>query len=157
MINTEKMSGPAKFVADLINGFTTGKLDGRHIALIFVVGFALLSLFLSERNRTTPRDAKVEAAESKFGTKPSTSEWDGSVRPVKEYILQTAKNPDSVVFEEWSKVFYDKKSGWVVRVTYRGQNSFGGNTREMNWFVIRNGVVVEVKQGDYYKRDNSTE
>ncbi|MEI7880325.1 MAG: hypothetical protein WCI95_05575 [bacterium] len=157
MSNTEKTSGPVKLIDDLINGFLTGKLDGRHIALIFVVGFALLSMYLSNREKTTPRNPEVEAAEIQFGTRPSTSEFDGSVRPVKEYILQTAKNPDSVVFEEWSKVFYDKKSGWVVRVTYRGQNSFGGNTREMNWFVIRNGAVVEVKQGDYYKRDYGSE
>jgi hypothetical protein len=34
---------------------------------------------------------------------------------------------------------------------FRAKNGFGGYNREEKWFVIQNGVVVDMKDVDAYK------
>jgi len=87
---------------------------------------------------------------AKFGEPPQNSAWDGSVRCVKDYLKVVAKDPDSLRYENWSKPYYSE-DGWLVKCDYRAKNSFGGYVREVKWFVIRHGIVVDVKDLDAYK------
>ncbi len=102
------------------------------------------------------KDLTVSVAEiraervARFGEPPYSSAWDRSVSCVERYLRMAAKDPDSLVFENWSEVFYSE-DGWVVRCDYRAKNSFGGYERAANWFVIRQGRVVEVKDANAYE------
>ncbi len=87
---------------------------------------------------------------AKFGEPPQNSAWDGSVRCVKDYLKAVAKDPDSLRYENWSKPYYSE-DGWLVKCDYRAKNSFGGYVREVKWFIIRHGIVVDVKDFDTYK------
>ncbi len=95
----------------------------------------------------------VAQREAKFGPTPEQSSWDNSVSVVKRYLRDVAKDPSSLKFESWSKVYFNENDGYVVKCVFRGKNSFGGYTRETSWFVIRNGQVVEVKAADAYVFD----
>ncbi len=88
---------------------------------------------------------------SNHGEKPVSSGYDGSVSCVKKYLKRVMKNPDSLKCDNWSKIYRDKKNGWVVRCTYRGRNSTGGYVKGTGWFVIRRNHVVEVKPANAYK------
>lgn len=78
------------------------------------------------------------------GEKPLQNELDGSVKIVKDYIKENAKNPESVKFIEWSKVT-DAGENWAVRCKYEGKNSLGAVVTENMWFYIQNSQVVKVK------------
>jgi len=98
---------------------------------------------------------KAEEEENKkrlarFGPPPENSAWDGSVGCVKEYLKAIAKDPDSLKFGNWSKVFYSN-DGWIVLCDWRAKNSFGGYVRSVNWFVIRYNRVIAMKSGDHYR------
>jgi uncharacterized protein YgiM (DUF1202 family) len=88
---------------------------------------------------------------SDHGEKPVSSGYDGSVSCVKRYLKREMKDPDSLKCDNWSKIYRDKKNGWVVRCTYRGENSSGGYVKGTSWFVIRRNHVVEVKPANAYK------
>jgi len=81
----------------------------------------------------------------KFGEPPQNSAWDGSVKCVKDYLKAIAKDPDSLKYESWSEPYYSEE-GWIVRCNYRAKNSFGGYEREIKYFLIRHGAVVEILQ-----------
>ena len=87
---------------------------------------------------------------AKFGEPPQNSAWDGSVGCVKDYLKSVANDPDSLRYENWSKPYYSE-DGWLIKCDYRAKNSFGGYAREVKWFVIRHGIVVDVKDLDTYK------
>lgn len=95
----------------------------------------------------------VAQREAKFGKSPEQSSWDNSVSIVKRYLRDVAKDPGSLEFDSWSKIYFNENDGYVVKCVFRGKNSFGGYTREANWFVIRHGQVVEVKAADAYVFD----
>lgn len=95
----------------------------------------------------------VAQREAKFGPTPEQSSWDNSVSIVKRYLREIAKDPGSLKFESWSKIYFNENDGYVVKCVFRGKNSFGGYTREANWFVIRHGQVVDVKAADAYVFD----
>ncbi|MHB9070760.1 MAG: hypothetical protein ACYC54_10390 [Sedimentisphaerales bacterium] len=90
-----------------------------------------------------------QAREAKFGACPSQSSFDMSVRCVKDYLKRVAHDPDSLKFERWSNVYYND-DGWTVRCEYRGKNAFGAYVRNVNWFVIQHGQVIEMADGNKY-------
>lgn len=92
----------------------------------------------------------IAQREEKFGKCPIKSGSNGSVRVVKEYLRSVAKDPDSLQYDKWSPVYYNESDGWTVFCDYRAKNSFGGYTRDANWFVIRHGRVVAVEDADMY-------
>lgn len=92
----------------------------------------------------------IAQREAKFGKYPENSSWDGSVRCVEEYLKNMANDPDSLKFEEWSKVYYNENDGWVVYCVYRGKNAFGVYIKAANWFVIQHSQVVDMKEADAY-------
>jgi len=63
-------------------------------------------------------DAKKASGEHCF------SSWDGSVYALKEGVKQAMRNPDS--FDHASTTYSRKGKLLEVRMTYRGQNGFGG-------------------------------
>lgn len=85
-----------------------------------------------------------EMKQTAVGTKPEQSEFDGSVKIVKDYIKSKAKDASSIDFLEWSKVSQlgDK---WIVRCKYKGTNSFGAVVTENYWFYIQDNKVVDSK------------
>jgi len=104
------------------------------------------------------QERKVQEAEmvrqkriARFGEPPVNSAWDGSVRCVKEYLKEIARDPDTVKFEKWGKVSYNEQDGWLVWCQFRGKNAFGGYVRDINWFVIRHGRVVAMKDFNTYQ------
>jgi endonuclease YncB( thermonuclease family) len=103
------------------------------------------------QSHATRKEKAMARKKSDHGKKPVSSGRDGSVSCVKKYLKQVTKDPDSLKCDNWSKIYRDKKNGWVVRCTYRGKKSFGGYARSTNWFVIRHSKVVEVKPADAYK------
>lgn len=85
-----------------------------------------------------------------FGAAPVRSSWDGSYRPVRQYLLQVANDPDSIEIDGCTGV-YHTDDGWLVGCDYRGRNAFGGMIRQSNWFTIRDGRVVEMHAASAYK------
>lgn len=101
------------------------------------------------------KEEEVELARqrriARFGDPPVNSPWDGSVRCVKEYLKEIARDPDSLKFEKWGKVAYSDEDGWLVWCQFRGKNAFGGYVRNIKWFVIRQGRVVVMKDFAAYR------
>ncbi len=85
-----------------------------------------------------------EMKQTAIGTKPEQSELDASVKIVKDYINNNAKDASSIEFLEWSKVTQFGEN-WIVRCKHKGTNSFGAIVTENNWFYIQNGKVVNTK------------
>jgi len=89
------------------------------------------------------REMKVAQGE---GEKPLQSAWDGHVTEVERYIKQTANDPSSLEFLEWSPITA-VDGYWVVKCKYKGSNAFGGIVTNTTWFYIKNGQVEKTKQG----------
>ena len=108
-----------------------------------------------EKKARLKREAEARKARerrvARFGNPPENSAWDGSVRCVKDYLKQIARDPDSLKFEKWGTVTYNDDAGWLVWCQYRGKNAFGGYIRNVNWFVIRHNRVIEMKEFSAYR------
>ena len=85
-----------------------------------------------------------EMKQTAIGAKPEQSELDASVKIVKDYVKDNAKDASSIDFLEWSKVS-SLGDNWVVRCKYKGTNSFGAVVTENIWFYIQNNKVVDTK------------
>ena len=88
---------------------------------------------------------------ARFGPAPKRSSWDGSVYEVKQYLKKVANDPESIDIQNCTDIYYDKKEGWLVACEYLGNNAFGGRVRNANWFVIRHGRVIAMKDINAYK------
>ena len=86
----------------------------------------------------------------RFGPIPRASEWDGTYREVKDYLRQVANDPDRLKIDACTPV-YHVETGWLVGCDYRGANAFGGMVRASNWFIIRQGRVVQMKEASAYR------
>lgn len=108
------------------------------------------------RKERAAKEASAEAAAraerlAYFGEKPVGSAWDGSYRVVKDYLKSAARDPDSVEIDSCTGVL-EAQEGWVVGCDWRARNGFGGMNRESNWFVVRQGRVVEMKSAGAYRQ-----
>lgn len=101
----------------------------------------------AERRR---RNATAAERRRRFGAPPQASAWDGTYREVKNYLRRVANDPESIEIDECTGVYHSDE-GWLVGCDYRGRNAFGGMIRQSNWFVIRNGTVVAIKDADTYR------
>jgi hypothetical protein len=73
------------------------------------------------------------------------SPYDGSVSPVKYWLREHLKDPDSVQYIDWSNVKTLDDGQHAVLVKYRAKNSFGGYVIEQRLFVLDSkGVVAKV-------------
>lgn len=102
---------------------------------------------LSEQKASARKKQQERLA--KFGEMPTASAWDGSYVEVKDYLKQVANDPKSIDMAGCTKV-YLTDGGWVVGCDYRGKNAFGGVVRNSNWFTIRHGRVVKMKDASAY-------
>lgn len=102
----------------------------------------------AEQKQAEEKHKKLEAT---IGKQPTKSAFNGSVRIVKEYIEKIAKDPGSINYVSWSEISYNESDGWLVKVVYRGKNSFGGYVVNCNWFVIKFGIVSAMKSCDAYQ------
>jgi len=101
-------------------------------------------------NRLRQQQAVEQDRLRRFGPVPQASAWDGTYREVKDYLQQVANDPDRLKMEACTPV-YHVANGWLVGCDYRGANAFGGTIRQSNWFIIRNGRVVEMKESSAYR------
>jgi len=84
-----------------------------------------------------------------FGKSPVKSAWDGSYRPVKNYLGIVMHDPDSLDIVGCTDVFYNK-NGWLVGCIYRGNNAFGAKIKNAHWFLIRQNTVVKQFDSDAF-------
>jgi hypothetical protein len=85
-----------------------------------------------------------EMKQTAIGAKPKQSELDASVKEVKDFIKEKAKDASSIEYLEWSKVS-SLGDNWIVRCKYKGTNSLGAFVTENVWFYIQNNKVVDTK------------
>ncbi len=87
-----------------------------------------------------------------LGKSPVKSAWDGSYRPVKNYLEIVMHDPDSLDLVGCTDVYHNKK-GWLVGCVYRGNNAFGAKFKNAHWFLIRQNAVVKQFEADAFKWD----
>jgi len=104
----------------------------------------------SFNSRIRQRDAADQDRIRRFGPVPQASAWDGTYGEVKNYLSQVVNDPDRLKMGACTPV-YHVANGWLVGCDYRGSNAFGGIIRQSNWFIIRQGRVVEMKDGSAYR------
>ena len=72
------------------------------------------------------------------------SSWDGSIKPVVAYVKENMKNPAS--FEHVKTNWFirtDAENQYIVRMRYRGTNSFGAVvTEDVEVIVGQNGEIL---------------
>jgi len=85
-----------------------------------------------------------EMYQTAVGEKPEQSELDGSVKIVKNFIKENAKDASSIEFLEWSKVS-SLGQNWIVRCKHKGTNSFGAMVTENSWYYIQDNKVIKTK------------
>ena len=95
-----------------------------------------------ERMRKDEGQAKT-ITHPEAGPKPEQLE-DGVVPELDRRIRRWLKDPDSLIYEGWSPVTLARSPGgnpaWLVTVTYRAKNSYGGytgNKSETYWYDAR--------------------
>lgn len=101
-------------------------------------------------NQIRQRDAAEQDRSSRFGPAPQASAWDGTYREVKDYLRETMNDPSSLEGLECTKVYHVER-GWLVGCNYRGRNAFGGMIRQANWFIIRQGRVIDMLPYSAYR------
>jgi hypothetical protein len=101
-------------------------------------------------NRIRRQDAAAQDRIRRFGPAPEASAWDGTYREVKDHLERVMNDPESLKMNGCTKV-YDIEDGWLVGCDYRGRNACGGMIRQSNWFIIRRGRVVEMKDASAYR------
>lgn len=94
------------------------------IVAIFVVLLIIANQSSKQDEPSNPTHAVVE-----------NSQWDGSVRQVKDWLKGHLRDPDSLEYIEWSPVVKDGE-GYTVRVKYRAKNGFGGYEVEERVFSL---------------------
>jgi hypothetical protein len=99
------------------------------------------------RNREQRADDEKKAAYiKKYGEKPINPEG-----RVKEYLETIAKDPTSVKILNISDVYINDQSGYLVQAKWMAKNSFGANLSSVNWFIISNNRVIDMKDFDAFK------
>ena len=101
-------------------------------------------------NRIRQRDAAEHDRIRQFGPVPQASAWDGTYHEVEEYLRDRVNDPDKFKMDACTPV-YHVATGWLVGCDWRGANGFGAIMRQTNWFIIRQGRVVEMKEANAYR------
>jgi hypothetical protein len=107
--------------------------------LVIVAIFVALMIFANKNEPSNPAHAVVE-----------NSQWDGSVRQVKDWLKEHVRDPDSLEYVEWSPLVKNG-DGYTVRVKYRAKNGFGGYEVEERVFSLdQAGNVTYVSEPSTY-------
>jgi hypothetical protein len=90
--------------------------------------------------QTPPKQAARGALDRDEGDLPARAE-DGSIPEIDRRIRRWLKDPESLIYEGWELSKGQSRGGnpaWVVRVTYRAKNSYGGyngNSTDTYWLA----------------------
>src|ERR1019366_2379635 len=87
---------------------------GCLVIVAIFVALIIIGRSSKENEPSSPTHAVVE-----------NSQWDGSVRQVKDWLKGHVRDPDSLEYIEWSPLLKNG-DGYMVRVKYRAKNGFGG-------------------------------
>jgi hypothetical protein len=91
------------------------------------------------------KSSRIAAELLVLGPKPESSEYDGRVDAVVNYLKANMNDYDNSEWLEWSPVAKIDLKGepyWAVRLKLRGTNAFGGKILKNVVFFIRNNQVV---------------
>lgn len=107
--------------------------------LVIIAIFVALMIFANKNEPSNPTHAVVE-----------NSQWDGSVRQVKDWLKGHVRDADSLEYIEWSPLLKNGDS-YMVRVKYRAKNGFGGYEVEERVFTLdQAGKVTHVSEPSTY-------
>jgi len=105
------------------------------------------------QSKIEKRNLEYQKVVTKFGQKPQLGP-NGTYLEIELYLRRVARNPASIQIAGCTKTpKFDKKKGWLVACSYRGENAFGGKTLEGHWFVVRQNTVVKQLPITTYKID----
>jgi hypothetical protein len=85
----------------------------------------------------------------RYGPRPKIV--DGVPVAVVLYLKTYAHDPMSLQVEGCGDLYHwngSGRKGWLVPCAYRGKNAFGARVLNENWFIIRDHVVIDVKEPD---------
>lgn len=83
---------------------------------------------------------------SSLGPRPEPSSWDGSYRPVEDYLERRLHDPGSLEWEGCSSPQLIPGQGWEVHCKYRANNAFGAKVLNAARFIIRRDQVVSMSE-----------
>ena len=104
---------------------------------------AKLAAMTPEQRAEYQKEQQRQALASQFANK-FERKFDGSIKPVVEYVKSHMKNPDSFkhVKTEWF-ISTDADRQYIVRMQYRGTNSFGAVvTENVELIVDQEGRII---------------
>ncbi len=87
----------------------------------------------------------------KWGEPPEVPEFWRESTTVGLALKSVLKDPDSLKISQMEGPF-QSKDGWLVKITYRAKNSFGGYVLETKWAVVQHGDVVKFAEENAYRR-----
>lgn len=93
---------------------------------------------------------EIEKENKIFGIQPIKN-YENIYIEVKDYLKQNMHDPSSLEFKSCTDVFRKSEKGWMVACQYRGKNAYGATVINTNWFIIRQGKVINVESIDKYK------
>ena len=121
---------------------STGKLSKRS-KIIVIIAFSFAFLYIGIILLLPDTNTKGQRELTK-NNQTYNSEWDGSVREVKDYLKKNLRDPDSYQSIEWGKVILLSYGTYEVRHKYRAKNGFGGYDIEEKLFIIQDKKVIKV-------------
>ena len=113
------------------------------IALAFVVFMVVSYILVTCVGSPQPKEKESEEQPKEV---VYNSEWDGSVRQVKQFLKENLNDPDSYESMEWSPVSQNPHTKWfLVRHKYRAANGFGAKMIYNQQFTLDSlGNVINV-------------
>lgn len=105
---------------------------------------AKLAAMTQEQRTEYLKEEKRQQLANQFADK-FERKFDGSIKPVVEYVKSSMKNPDSFkhVKTEWF-IRNDAERQYIVRMQYRGTNSFNAVVTEtVEVIVDQDGKIIE--------------
>jgi hypothetical protein len=100
-------------------------------------------------NQIRQQQVAVQDRIRRFGPIPRRYS-SGTYDEVEEYLRQVMNDPKTLEGVECTEVNHVER-GWLVGCNYRGANAFGGIIRQANWFIIRQGRVIEMLPFSAYR------
>ena len=123
---------------------TTPLARGCLILIIAIVAIGVLGHMI-ESCSSSPSNTRVTVSPeeqkriAKHGPSPKDYEFESAI---KAHLRNIAKDPDSVIIDRTSAIFYNDSDGWIVLAKWRAKNSFGAYDTDANWFVISEGKIT---------------
>lgn len=95
------------------------------------------------RKKLVEEEAERAALALLCGPKPLQSGWDGSLPAVKDYLRESANDPDSIEVSDCTIPQLTKKYCWLSTCKVRGKNGFGAMILNQYRFSIARHPILE--------------